>query len=424
MKLLNKKSILFYVFICNFFFLKAQEADTSAHDLFSEGFKAHAFVMNMTDVAKVTGLKKPYLLSVSGAQFTLFTKENKWWKGGMFSIYALNTFGDNPTSDDVHDIQMFDNIESFPDPDNHIDFKNGGQLNYRTFIYNLYYQHFFKKARILVGQYDLNYDFAFSNTGLNFLNSSFGVQPNIAYNVPTFSTFPFTNLTTRLEYNISEKWNFRFAVSQAYGGNLGGGEAMQNVHGTKYINNFKDGGAFFISEISRTNLKNDVLFSDYKLGFWSHTGSKSLKFPNRTDLSDTKDNHFNYGAYLIADKLLYAEKSDSAQGLQAFIDLGWTPGDYNFFNYYAGGGFSYTGLLPKRGNDIVSLAIANPFISKGLQDSGLSTTEKAIEFNYNFVTEHVNIQPCVQYLVNIGGLQNDNKAVFMIRFTTHNGVFY
>lgn len=413
-----KKIVFLCVFSSTSMFSNAQEADTTAHDLFSEGFKAHSFVMNMTDVAKVTGFNKPFIMGVNGAQVTVFTKENKWWNGGMFSMYALNTFGDNATSDYVGDWQMFSNIESFPDTNNYIKFKNG-QLNYRTFIYNLYYQHFFKKSRILVGLYDLNMDFAFSNVGLNFMNSSFGLQPTIAFNVPVFSTFPFTNLVARYEYNFENNINFRAAVSQGYGG-----DQDNNPHGTKFATTLKDGGAFMIAEVNKFKEGDGILLSDYKLGVWAHTGSKSIKFNNQVDLTDTKD-YINYGAYFIADKFLYHEKGDSAQGLYGFVDLGWSPNNYNFFNYYAGGGVSYVGLFPKRSNDIISLGLASPFVNKGLVDAGLYN-ERAIELNYNFVTENVNIQPCLQYMTNIAGSNatNANQLAIMIRVTSHRGVFY
>lgn len=408
-----------FLALCLTFTANAQEADTTASDFASKGLKVHAFLMNMTDVAKVTGQNKPFLLGVNGVQITSFTKENNWWKNGMFSLYFLNTYGDNPTTDYVHDYQMFDNIESFPDTNNHIDLGKG-QLNYRTFIYNLYYQHFFKNGRILIGQYDLNMDFAFSNVGLNFINSSFGVQPTLTYNVPSFSTFPFTNLTTRIEYNLGN-YTVRAAVAQGMGGNN-----LTNPHGAKYRETFKEGGLFMIAEINKNKIVSDYLFSDYKLGFWGHTGSKSMKFHNVTDTLDTKS-HFNFGAYFIADKFLRPEKSDSSQGLYAFVDLGWAPGDYNIFNYYAGGGFSYTGLLPKRNSDILSLALATPFFSKGIVNrDGFNITEKALEMNYNIVTNNFNFQPCVQYMMNIAGGKdhNSNQVAFMLRITSHQGLFY
>jgi porin len=242
----------------------------------------------------------------------------------------------------------------------------------------------------------------------------------LAYNVPSFSTFPFTNLTARYEYDINENVSFRAAIAQGVGGNQ-----LTNPHATKYVETFKDGGLFMISEISRSSFKNDLLLSEYKFGVWGHTGSKSMHFKNYTNKTDTTTNHFNFGAYFIADKLLKAEANDSSQGLYAFIDLGWAPGDYNIFNYYAGGGLSYTGLFPKRNADVISLALATPFYSNGIvKVDKYSLTEKAVELNYNIVSNYINFQPCIQYLANIGGSHGLEKFAFMLRIASHKGVFY
>jgi len=180
-----------------------------------------------------------------------------------------------------------------------------------------------------------------------------------------------------------------------------------------------------ISELRKSKFNGSNFLSELKFGVWGHTGSKSLRFTNHTDKSDSTANHFNYGAYLIADKLLFAEKSDSTQGLFCFVDLGYAPGDYNIFNYYAGGGLSYVGLFPKRDQDIFSLGIATPFFSKGIvKVDRYSSTEKAVELNNNFVTKYVNFQPGVQYLGNIAGNNTNEKFVFMIRIASHKGSFY
>ena len=400
------------------FYSKGQDTDSSARDVVADGFKLHGFVMNMTDIAKISSIKKPMFLGVNGVQLTTFTKENKWWNNGMFSVYILNTYGDNPTTDYLGDLQMFSNIESFPDTNNHIHLGKG-QLNYRTFIYNLYYQHFFKKSRLLIGQSDLNVDFAFSNIGLNFINSSFGLQPTIAYNVPSFSTFPFTNLSIKYEHDFNDKYSFRTAVAQGVGGNQ-----LSNPHATKYVETLKDGGLFFITEFSRGNYVDEQLKSELKIGAWLHTGSNSMRFRNYTK-SDSVKNHINHGAYLIFDKLIFSEKNDAEQGLYSFVDLGFSPGDYNIFNYYSGLGLSYKGIFPKRNKDILSIGYAIPFFSKGLVDKkGYYRSESDLEINYNVVGESFNIQPCVQFVNDIAGERNKNSIVYMIRFTFHRGNLY
>ena len=64
-----KKCILFLTLFFAFT-SHAQEADTTVTDFASNGLKVHAFLMNITDVAKVTGQNKPFLLGVNGVQIT------------------------------------------------------------------------------------------------------------------------------------------------------------------------------------------------------------------------------------------------------------------------------------------------------------------------------------------------------------------
>jgi hypothetical protein len=116
---------LFFCFILICFNSFSQEADSLSKDFVSEGFKIHGYVMNITDIAKINTIRKPMFLGVNGVQLTTFTKENNWWKNGMFSVYVLNSYGDNPTTDYLGDYQMFDNIESFPDTNNHVHIANG-----------------------------------------------------------------------------------------------------------------------------------------------------------------------------------------------------------------------------------------------------------------------------------------------------------
>jgi len=107
MRLLSK---LIFIFILVSFSSFSQEADSLSKDFVSEGFKIHGYVMNITDIAKINTIRKPMFLGVNGVQLTTFTKENNWWKNGMFSVYVLNSYGDNPTTDYLGDYQMFDSL--------------------------------------------------------------------------------------------------------------------------------------------------------------------------------------------------------------------------------------------------------------------------------------------------------------------------
>lgn len=366
-----------------------------------------------------------FYLGTIGVQLTLLTEENHFWKNGKFSLFMLNNYGMNPSANEIGDFQVFNNMEA---PGNKLWYINKkAQIDYRNFFYTFYYEHTFKNLRLLVGQYDINYDFANSTTGFNFLNSSFGASPAITVNVPSFATYPFTTLAARAEYNFKDRYIYRAAITEGSGGNQ-----YVNLHGNKY--NFeKNEGAMILNEFELRKMKGEIWNSSIKFGVWNHTGSI---FYNRLDTTGTEIVKGNFGAYLIADSRLTFEKVDSAQGLSGFMVLDYVPGKQNFFNYSIGGGLSYCGLFKNRAEDILSIGAFMPIVNKDLQDQqGYAQTEIEAEINYNIkLNAFINLQPCLQYIIQPGAMAENiytdgiqsrsyNPFVFMMRFTVRNGLF-
>jgi hypothetical protein len=163
---------------------------TECHHHPKHVLKINTFGVFSGDFVEVKHLNedvKPFYLGLGAVQLTLKTEENGWWKGGALSLFVANTHGDNPSADDVGDLQVFDNIEA-PNPRTWTFGKKYGMPN-RSFFYEFYYQQVIKNFRFLIGQSDLNYDFQYSNYGANFLNSSFGISPEVTVNLPTYSTY-------------------------------------------------------------------------------------------------------------------------------------------------------------------------------------------------------------------------------------------
>jgi porin len=104
--------------------------------------------------------------------FDFDTQALNLWKGGHFFVYLLNNHG-NSLSELMGDFQVANNIEA----------------ESNTRLYELWYEHNFSFWSVLVGQHDLNSTFAKTDTGFFFVNSSFGIQPDLSTNVPT-SIFP------------------------------------------------------------------------------------------------------------------------------------------------------------------------------------------------------------------------------------------
>ena len=128
----------------------------------------------------------------------------------------------------------------------------------------------------------------------------------------------------------------------------------------------------------------------------------------------------NYGAYMLADYMVLPEGSNDGQGLGAFLQLGFAPGDHNFVDMYTGGGIHYTGLLKNRDEDVLALAFAQASFNNNLVNVSSGTLlghETAIEFSYKVVLgEHFEIQPDLQYIINTGGDATlDNSFVGLLR---------
>ena len=385
--------------------------------------KAHVLKINtffvysgdIVGVRQTSGMK-PYYLGLGAIQFTAKTEDNNLWKNGAFSLFIANNHGDNPTATNVGDIQVFDNLEA-PEIEN---FKVGNVINipYRTFFYEFYYQHIIKNFRVLIGQSDLNYDFAYTNYGANFLNSSFGISPEVSVNVPTFSTYPFNAFGIRADYQFGDY----FARAAVVSGNPG--NHVSNKYSFDYRLNGQD-GLFYIGELEKEKMfGEDIFLSNYRVGAWYHTA----QFNYLTDTTGNLKHQGDFGAYIMGEKLVYAETEDKSQGLGIFANAGFTPGDYNFISAYVGGGLCYTGLIPKRDSDILSLGIANPILNSSLKkiDKTYTSIEEAIELNYNYIiNDHFNIMPCIQYLPNPSFHNNDNNPlIFMLRMSFRNGVLY
>ena len=404
---------------------KAQNVDTSLINTLKltridNGLDLHTFEIWNADFGGFTtpNKTKEFYLGSIGIQLTLFTQENNMWKNGKFSMFMLNTYGNNPTAKYLHDTQYFDNMEA-PQA-KHITISKNNVFEFRNFIYCLYYEHTFKNFKLLAGQYDINYDFANSNTGFNFINSSFGVSPAISVNVPSFSTYPFTALALRGEYNYKKVY-FKSAVTEG-----SGGDQKINLHGDSY--NFTEGeGVMIMNELEYRNIQNEHWKSSYKLGVWHHTGNifYDLTRPE-VELAKHPLVKGNSGVYLIADKVLRFEKQDSSQFLSGFFTLDYVPGNQNFYNYSIGGGLSYTGLFKKRTQDVISIGAFCPFVNNKLvKEQGFAKNEIEAEINYNVkVNAFINLQPSFQYIYQPGAVVGSyNPVAFLLRCSIRNGLF-
>jgi len=308
------------------------------------------------------------------------------WKGGQFFINGAATHGKSPSEFLVGDFQTVSNI----DAGDHI------------YIHELWYKHQFKRFEITFGLQDLNVEFAGSENGSMFINSSFGIPPVISDNIPA-PIFPLTALGITSKIEITDNILLSAAV---YDGCPTAFE--HNLYNTNWHLSNND-GTLVLSELawSKEFFK---LSGTYKAGYYFHSGLTETD-PETGASAEVFDN--NYGFYFIADQTVW-ERSDREQSLGVFAQLALSPASINTHHYYFGGGLNYSGISKKQPNDALGLA----FACAGF-DHNTRKNETAIEMYYKKqICENLFFQPDVQFVINPAGTNEvlPNALVGLLRF--------
>ncbi len=331
---------------------------------------------------------------------TLDTGQAGLWDDGTFFVYILeNHGGRKPTAEFIGDLQAVSNIEA----------------SHNTLrLYEIWYEQQFldNTFSVLLGQHDLNSEFVVTEYGGLFLNSSFGIQPDISANVPV-SIFPVAAPGVRIKWQPNKGFYIMAAV---YDGDPGSPEV--NNHGTRWILSSAE-GAMTIYEAGYSvggNENGPILPGTYKVGAWYHTADFD-------DVIDTDDgdnpirHNGDHGVYFIADQMVYREKED--EGLGLFFQIGGAPDNRNEVDFYIGGGANYRGLIPGRDEDDFGIALARASISDKLRSAGgRDFAETTLEITYRAqITPWFAVQPDVQFVSNPGadpGLKD--AIVTLLRF--------
>ncbi len=98
----------------------------------------------------------------------------------------------------------------------------------------------------------------------------------------------------------------------------------------------------------------------------------------------------NYGLYFIIDQLLWrVPGSEDPQGIAMFARVIGSPGDRNQVDFYAEGGLTFTGMIPRRPDDAFAIGYAYTGISSSAsgsdEDAGLPVIrsyESVLEIAY------------------------------------------
>ncbi len=297
----------------------------------------------------------------------LDTENAGLWHGGFFYIYFENTHGECISNEYVGDIQLLSNIDAH-------DFSQISEY--------VIYQSFMNDHLLLkLGKQDGNNDFNVTETAVEFINSSFGIMPNVL-----LPTFPDNALGAATFISIKE--NF-YVSAGIFDGNGKGGKSCFDT-------------AFNSDAVSVSVIETLIGYApsrrgNLKLGVWRHGGAWQY-------MTSAKSKHQNTGAYIIIEQGILGEKESDKFCLDSFFQYGYADKNINEIPNYIGTGLRVQCLIPERPYDSIGIGFASAGINKDI--SGMKT-ETSIEAYYLAKFKEVLIiQPDIQYITNPGGTEN------------------
>jgi len=316
------------------------------------------------------------------------------WQGATFYSRWFWLSGQNPSADLTGNFFAINNLSGYNTVRN----------------YELWYQQNFfdDKLSIRVGQLAADSEFVTSSYASAFMNGTFGWPTALSSNIPNGGpAYPSGGPGIRVAVKPIECVTIMSAVLQ-------GNVFPQNVnkHGFDWELSY-DQGLLSLNEVQWRH--QNWLPGDVKAGVWGESGS----FVNFS--SPTATNSGNYGAYLIADQMLYRPgAADTKQGLGAFVRLAIQPEDRNYIGRYVDGGLNYLGLIPGRDMDTLGLAVACGEVTSGARAQLISQggsgppNETLIEATYAAqVTNWLILEPDVQVILNPGGATTSSSVVIL-----------
>jgi porin len=357
------------------------------HDIDEHGFLVQAnlaedFSHNFIGGVNTEGIHTGQLFNFN---ITLDTDKLANLKGGKFFINFLNENG-RFSSRDVGDAQN----------------TNGDDGNGTTQISEAWYQQNFHMHQIQLkaGKMDANNDFAYVNSGAEFLNASFGSSPTIV----AFPSYPQSAFGANAFYLPKKGF---YAGAGIYDGAFQRGV---NVGERGPATAFNGSGDYFV--IGELGAKWAGNFPGRAgAGFWDATGEQ---------------HHFNggydsgtQGFYAVADQTLHRTHSEDpkdTRGIAVFAQYGYANPRVSLFEQHLGAGVIWTGMLPKRDADILGVGVTYVDFT-GAHGAHLSeNSECTTETFYKLaVTPFFSVKPDIEYIHNPGGRSHDDALVFTLR---------
>lgn len=321
------------------------------------------------------------------------------WRGATVFIDGLAIHGGRP-SRFAGDAQGVSSIEAAPE----------WKLEEAWIQQNLFGNRF----SALVGLYDLNSEFYHLHAADLFLNSSFGIGPELSQSGSGGpSIFPNTSVGARFEVKPVEGVVLRSAVLD--------GVPVERPTGREVF--AKGDGLLIVSEAAflyrppaadasprmphRFLLGRVAQLPPYEdklaIGVWHYTASFADLVRTRED-GTPLTHQGSSGVYVIGDATVY--KNESGRQMRVFGQVGLGDSRVNRFGLYTGGGVDLAGWIPGRPQDEIGFGVAaahngNPFVEQQRQaGQRVDRSEVTLELAYrSSIASWLNVQPDLQYVI-------------------------
>lgn len=324
--------------------------------------------VNLRGGVNTAGSAFRHLLDVA---VTLDTEALFGLEGGTVGMLFQNQNGPDASVEDTGDLQVFSNIDA----------------DGRTQLAELWYEQRLAddQLRITVGKIDANALFAFVENGAEFIHSSPGWSPTIV----GFPSYPDPAMSVSVFYEPSDAVYLGVGL---FDGALNEGVSTGSRGPSTFFHDPAD--LFIIGEAGTRWSTGDGRGGRLGLGVWHHHGTFE-KFDGGTEDGTS-------GFYLVFDQALWQKDED--RGVSMFAQYGYADEQVSEIHQHAGVGFTATGLIANRHDDVLGLMASMAHLSDEAGAGFTEDYELAIELFYKAqINGNISIKPDLQYIIHPGG---------------------
>lgn len=338
------------------------------------------------------------------------------WKGGALHTNLFQIHGAGLSRGYVDNLITVSGIEALPS----------------SRLYELWFEQklFDGQLGLKIGQLAADTEFAVTQTGTVFVNSTFGWHNNMAVVIPSGGPiYPLAVPGIRAKYVPNANLSLQVGIFD--GDPAGRARAdtdpdpqRRNRTGTNFRTNDP---ALVIAEAAYAyNIEpgSGGEAGTVTLGGWYHFGrfdslrvdqsGMSLADPSTSGIA--RRFRGQAGLYGIIDQTIYREPYDPNDGASVFLRVSGSPADRSLIDLYVDAGIAYKGLFPGRSDDTLGVAFAVSRFSaqaRALDTDAIlavgvpgprRSSEAVLEATYQAVLgPGVTIQPDLQYVFRPGG---------------------